>query len=47
MADIGERDAAFAIDYLKRESIRVLAEDLGRDEPCKELFLYADQPGAS
>jgi len=38
MSDIGERNAAFAISYLKRESIRVLAEDLGHDEPCKIYF---------
>ncbi len=38
MSDIGERNAAFAIDYLKRESIRVVAEDLGSDEPCKIYF---------
>jgi chemotaxis protein CheD len=38
MSDIGERNAAFAIDYLKRESIRVIAEDLGHNEPCKIYF---------
>jgi chemotaxis protein CheD len=38
MSDIGERNAAFAIKYLKRESIRVLAEDLGSNEPCKIYF---------
>jgi chemotaxis protein CheD len=38
MSDIGERNARFAIDYLKRESIRVLANDLGHDEPCKIYF---------
>jgi chemotaxis protein CheD len=38
MSDIGERNAAFAIDYLKRESIRVVADDLGHDEPCKIYF---------
>jgi chemotaxis protein CheD len=38
MSDIGERNAAFAMDYLKRESIRVVAEDLGSDEPCKIYF---------
>jgi chemotaxis protein CheD len=38
MSDIGERNAAFAIDYLKRESIRVVAEDLGNNEPCKIYF---------
>jgi chemotaxis protein CheD len=40
MSDIGERNAAFAIEYLKRESIRVLAEDLGHDEPCK-IYYFA------
>ena len=38
MSDIGERNAAFAIDYLKRESIRVLGQDLGSEEPCKIYF---------
>jgi chemotaxis protein CheD len=38
MSDIGERNAAFAMAYLKRESIRVLAEDLGSEEPCKIYF---------
>ncbi|MGE5640391.1 MAG: chemoreceptor glutamine deamidase CheD [Clostridia bacterium] len=38
MSDIGERNAKFALDYLRRESIRVLAEDLGHDEPCKIYF---------
>jgi chemotaxis protein CheD len=38
MSDIGQRNAAFAIDYLKRESIRVVAEDLGSEEPCKIYF---------
>lgn len=38
MSDIGERNAAFALSYLKRESIRVLAEDLGNSEPCKIYF---------
>jgi chemotaxis protein CheD len=38
ISDIGERNAAFATKYLKRESIRVLAEDLGSDEPCKIYF---------
>ena len=38
MSDIGERNAAFAIEYLKRESIRIVAEDLGSEEPCKIYF---------
>ncbi|MBV8029918.1 MAG: chemoreceptor glutamine deamidase CheD [Betaproteobacteria bacterium] len=38
MSDIGERNAAFAMEYLKRESIRVVAEDLGHEEPCKIYF---------
>jgi chemotaxis protein CheD len=38
MSGIGERNAAFAIEYLKRESIRVVAEDLGSNEPCKIYF---------
>ena len=40
MSDVGERSAAFPIDSLKRESIRVLAEDLGHDEPCK-IYYFA------
>jgi chemotaxis protein CheD len=40
MSDIGERNAAFAIEYLKRESIRLLAEDLGHEEPCK-IYYFA------
>ena len=40
MSDIGERNAAFAIEYLKRESIRLLAEDLGHNEPCK-IYYFA------
>ena len=43
MSDIGKRNAAFAIDYLKRESIRVVAEDLGSEEPCK--IYYFTQTG--
>ena len=38
MSDIGQRNASFAIEYLKRESIRVLAEHLGSDQPCKIYF---------
>src|SRR3954466_4603001 len=38
MSDIGKRNAAFAMEYLKRESIRVVAEDLGHEEPCKIYF---------
>jgi chemotaxis protein CheD len=38
MSDIGKRNAEFALDYLKRESIRVVAEDLGHEEPCKIYF---------
>jgi chemotaxis protein CheD len=38
MSDIGKRNAQFALDYLKRESIRVVAEDLGHEEPCKIYF---------
>lgn len=38
LSGIGERNAAFAMDYLKRESIRVVADDLGSSEPCKIYF---------
>jgi chemotaxis protein CheD len=38
MSDIGQRNASFAIEYLKRESIRVVAEHLGSDQPCKIYF---------
>ncbi len=38
MSDIGERNARFAIEYLAREKIPVVAQDLGRDEASKVYF---------
>jgi chemotaxis protein CheD len=38
MSDIGERNAHFALDYLAREKIRVVAQDLGHDEASKVYF---------
>jgi chemotaxis protein CheD len=38
MSDIGERNAQFALEYLKRENIRVVAQDLGRDDASKVYF---------
>src|SRR5262245_18842935 len=38
MSDIGRRNADFARDYLRRESIPVLAEDLGNPYPSKVYF---------
>ena len=38
MSDIGARNASFAIEYLAREKIRVLAQDLGHGEASKVYF---------
>jgi chemotaxis protein CheD len=38
MTDIGQRNAKFAMEYLKRERIPVVAEDLGSDNPRKVYF---------
>lgn len=38
MSDVGARNASFAIEYLQRENIPVLARDLGRDEASKVYF---------
>jgi chemotaxis protein CheD len=38
MSDVGARNAQFAIDYLKRERIPVLAQDFGRPEASKVYF---------
>ncbi|MES2355770.1 MAG: chemoreceptor glutamine deamidase CheD [Pseudomonadota bacterium] len=38
MSDIGARNAQFALDYLKREKIPVVAQDLGHEEPSKVYF---------
>jgi chemotaxis protein CheD len=38
MSDVGARNANFAMEYLEREKIPVLARDLGRDEASKVYF---------
>ena len=38
MSDVGARNANFAMEYLEREKIPVLAQDLGRDEASKVYF---------
>jgi chemotaxis protein CheD len=38
MSDIGARNARFALEYLERERIPVLAQDLGRDAASKVYF---------
>ena len=38
MSDIGRRNAAFAREYLRRETIPVVAEDLGNQHPSKVYF---------
>lgn len=38
MSDIGARNAKFALEYLERERIPVLAQDLGRNEASKVYF---------
>ena len=38
MSDIGRRNAVFAQEYLRRENIPVLAEDLCRPHPSKVYF---------
>ena len=38
MSDIGARNAKFAIEYLERERIPILAQDLGREEASKVYF---------
>jgi len=37
-SDIGRRNAAFAQEYLRRENIPILAEDLGKPYPRKVYF---------
>lgn len=39
MTDVGKRNAHFALEYLKRENIRVLSQDLGDIYPRKVYFL--------
>ena len=39
MTDVGKRNAHFAMEYLKRENIRVLSHDLGDIYPRKVYFL--------
>lgn len=41
MSDIGSRNAHFALEYLARERIPVVAQDLGRDEASKVYFFPA------
>ena len=38
MSDIGERNARFALEYLAREKIPVVAQDLGGEEASKVYF---------
>jgi chemotaxis protein CheD len=38
MSDVGARNAEFALDYLKRERIPVIAQDFGRAEASKIYF---------
>ena len=38
MSDVGARNARFALEYLDRERIRVLAKDLGHEEASKVYF---------
>ncbi len=38
MSDIGERNARFALEYLRREKIRIPAQDLGGNYPRKVHF---------
>jgi chemotaxis protein CheD len=38
MSDVGARNADFALEYLQRERIPVVAKDLGREEASKVYF---------
>ena len=38
MSDVGARNASFAVEYLQREKIPIIARDLGRDEASKVYF---------
>jgi chemotaxis protein CheD len=38
MSDVGARNADFALEYLERERIPVIAQDLGRTEASKVYF---------
>ncbi|MBA2690616.1 MAG: chemoreceptor glutamine deamidase CheD [Burkholderiales bacterium] len=38
MSDIGSRNASFAVEYLAREKIRVVAQDLGSEQATKVYF---------
>ena len=38
MSDVGARNATFAVEYLQRENIPIVAKDLGRDEASKVYF---------
>ena len=39
MSDVGQRNAHFAVEYLQRENIRVLAQDLGNVYPRKVYYM--------
>jgi chemotaxis protein CheD len=41
MADIGEKNAAFALGYLKQEGIPIVASDLGESCPRRVIFFPA------
>jgi len=41
MNDIGERNARFALEYLRREKIPITAQDLGGNYPRKVHFFPA------
>ena len=38
MSDVGARNAHFAVEYLQRENIPIVARDLGREEASKVYF---------
>jgi chemotaxis protein CheD len=38
MTDIGEKNAAFALDYLEKQGIPVVSSDLGATHPRKVIF---------
>ena len=38
MSDVGSRNASFAVEYLQRENIPIIARDLGREEASKVYF---------
>ena len=38
MSDVGSRNASFAVEYLQRENIPIIAKDLGREDASKVYF---------